>query len=202
MPVSPTIIDLREMEAQSWKNGAGLTREIAIGPMGATFADFDWRISVATIARDAPFSAFHGIDRCIVLLQGHGMQLLSEDGTIDICMDTPYLPFRFAGEVPMKATLIDGACTDFNVMVRRSRWSVDVSGAEGASSIGAASASLVFCAKGGATIDADDTPMTMLREGQAALWPSSAPSREVRAQYAGTRLLLVQLHALRQDVAS
>jgi len=90
MPVSPTIIDLRETTVQPWKNGAGLTREIAVGPVDANFADFDWRISVAEIARDAPFSAFPGIDRCIVLLQGRGMQLRSEDGAIDMRLNTPF----------------------------------------------------------------------------------------------------------------
>ncbi|HEY9239438.1 MAG TPA: HutD family protein, partial [Burkholderiaceae bacterium] len=55
MSGSPARIDLREIAPQAWKNGAGLTREIAFGGPGA--ADFDWRISVAEVARDAPFSA-------------------------------------------------------------------------------------------------------------------------------------------------
>lgn len=200
--MSPTIIDLRETAAQPWKNGAGLTREMAIGPIDASFADFDWRISVAEITRDAPFSAFPGIDRCIVLLQGRGMQLSSEDGAIDIRLDTPFNPFRFAGEVPMRAALIDGGCTDFNVMVRGSKWRADVSEAAGASSIEPATASFVYCARGGATIDTDAMPTTILREGQGALWRCGAPSRKARAQTADTRLLLVQLHALCQDAVS
>lgn len=199
MDLSPTVIDLRETAAQPWKNGAGLTREIAIGPVDATFADFDWRISVAEIARDAPFSAFPGIDRCIVLLQGRGMQLCSEDGAIDVRLDTPYEPFRFSGEVPMRASLIEGGCIDFNVMVRRSKWRADVIENSGAGNIELAPASFVYCVRGGVTIYADAMPTTNLREGQGALWRCGAPPRKARAQTVDTRFILVQLHELCQD---
>ena len=66
-------IELRQLAPQRWKNGAGLTREIAVEPRGASVGDVDWRASVAEIAGDAPFSRFPGVDRCIVLLRGAGM---------------------------------------------------------------------------------------------------------------------------------
>lgn len=112
--------DLRTIAPQPWKNGAGLTREIALG--GSSAADFDWRLSVAEVTHDAPFSAFPGIDRCITLLQGAGMRLRADDGSVDHALTSPLVPFRFRGELPLTATLVDGACTDFNVMTRRGRW--------------------------------------------------------------------------------
>jgi environmental stress-induced protein Ves len=63
-------LDLRTLPPQRWKNGAGTTREIAVEPAGAGTDDFDWRLSLAEVDRDAPFSAFPGVDRCIVLLRG------------------------------------------------------------------------------------------------------------------------------------
>ena len=81
-----------------WKNGAGLTRELAISPADASVDDFDWRISVAAIERDAPFSAFPGVDRCIVLLRGAGMRLRSVDGAIDRRLTQAYAPHRFSGD--------------------------------------------------------------------------------------------------------
>jgi len=48
-----------------WKNGGGETVEIAISPQGAGLADFDWRVSMATVASDGPFSVFPGIDRTL-----------------------------------------------------------------------------------------------------------------------------------------
>ena len=85
----PRRFDLRGIAPQPWKNGAGLTREIAFG--GASAADFDWRLSVAEVVRDAPFSAFPGIDRCITLLRGAGMHLRAVDGSMDHALTTPLL---------------------------------------------------------------------------------------------------------------
>src|SRR5512147_1621544 len=58
-----------------WKNGGGRTTEIAAAPRGADLAGFTWRISVAELERDGPFSAFPGVDRTLVLLAGNGMRL-------------------------------------------------------------------------------------------------------------------------------
>lgn len=38
-------------------------------PPGAGMDSFAWRVSVATIARPGPFSAFPGVDRQIMLLE-------------------------------------------------------------------------------------------------------------------------------------
>ncbi|WP_442165592.1 HutD family protein, partial [Rhizobium leguminosarum] len=35
-----------------WKNGKGETVEIAVFPPGASINDFDWSISMATVAED------------------------------------------------------------------------------------------------------------------------------------------------------
>jgi len=124
---APEHLSIAALVPQPWKNGAGLTREIAVGPRGAGHADFDWRISLAEVGADAPFSAFPGIDRCITLLSGAGMRLASLDGSIDHRLDQPLLPFCFPGELALNATLFDGACSDFNVMTRRGAWTAEVS---------------------------------------------------------------------------
>lgn len=61
--------------AAVWKNGGGVTREIAVFPEGAGMDDFVWRASLAEVAADGPFSAFPGIDRTITLAEGAGMDL-------------------------------------------------------------------------------------------------------------------------------
>src|SRR6185369_11614525 len=67
-----------------WKNGGGRTIEIAVHPVGATLDAFQWRVSIADIERDGPFSRFPGIDRTIVLLEGAGMHLRSASRDIDL----------------------------------------------------------------------------------------------------------------------
>ena len=61
------LIPYAGLESAPWKNGGGSTTEIAIAPPGAGLDDFDWRISLATISEDGPFSVFPGIDRTLIL---------------------------------------------------------------------------------------------------------------------------------------
>ena len=111
-------IDVGAIAPQRWKNGAGLTREIALGPAGAGLDDFGWRLSVAELERDAPFSAFPGIDRCIVVIDGAGMALHDAAGA-PVRTLAPLEPWAFEGERALHAHLAHGPCRDFNVMTRR-----------------------------------------------------------------------------------
>jgi environmental stress-induced protein Ves len=141
---------------QPWKNGAGLTREVAVGSRGAN-ADFDWRISLAEVTGDAPFSAFPGIDRCITLLRGAGMRLASSDGSVDHRLDRRLAPFRFSGDLDLNATLFDGACSDFNVMTRRGVWSAEVSVVRAACELADADVQLLLGIAGTWQIDSGAT---------------------------------------------
>lgn len=189
MSRSPQCLDLHAITPQPWRNGAGLTREIAFG--GASSADFDWRISLAEVARDAPFSAFPGVDRCIVLLRGAGMRLRSADGAIDHALTTPLLPFRFAGEAALDATLIDGASSDFNVMTRRGVFRSAVSCERGAAELRGADATLLLCSAGEWRV-ATDEPST-LRPMQALLWRRPFDSLRVEPLGGEAALLVVHL---------
>lgn len=100
-----------------WKNGAGETAQLAAFPAHAGLDDFLWRISIATIAVDSAFSAFPGIDRSILALDGEGCHLHVGDRTH--LLRPGDLPIRFAGEVVAHASLIAGPVSDFNVMTRR-----------------------------------------------------------------------------------
>ena len=128
------------------KNGGGLTEEIATHPEGARLDSFDWRVSVAEVARDGPFSQFPGIDRTITLLEGRGMRL--SDGDRTIVMETPFEPYSFGGEAPIACALVSGPVRDFNAMVRRDRARGTVTVVRAAATIEAADFRLVFAAIG------------------------------------------------------
>jgi environmental stress-induced protein Ves len=111
---------VEDLQATPWKNGGGVTSEIVCQPKGAGIGDFDWRVSIAHIASDGPFSAFPGVDRIITLLSGGGVHLKSSDGDVDHLLNESLLPFAFKGETNINASLLDEDCHDFNVMTRRS----------------------------------------------------------------------------------
>ena len=114
--------DLGQVPATPWKNGGGDTRELACWPPGADMEHFDWRVSVATIARSGPFSRFAGVDRVITLLTGDGVHLRQPETGIDHRLERALQPFAFAGDGGMDCDLLGGASSDFNLMTRRGRW--------------------------------------------------------------------------------
>src|SRR3546814_2378132 len=64
---------------------------------GATAETFRWRISLARIEKDGPFSAFPGITRWITLIEGGGFTLDFSDGSrLDVL--APFVPHRFDGD--------------------------------------------------------------------------------------------------------
>lgn len=103
-----------------WRNDGGWTRDIARdSPLEHGFS---WRISVADVEANGPFSRFDGCDRLLVLLDGVGMDLLcADDGTI-IRLGRSARRARFAGEATIVAQLRDGPTSDLNVIWNRSRF--------------------------------------------------------------------------------
>jgi environmental stress-induced protein Ves len=104
--------------AMPWKNGGGITHELAVFPETAGLEDFGWRLSMAEVASDGPFSSFTGIDRTLALVDGAGIGLDFGAGG-EAVLDTPGAFACFDGGVPVTGRLIDGPLLDFNVMTRR-----------------------------------------------------------------------------------
>ncbi|AYG60975.1 HutD/Ves family protein [Rhizobium jaguaris] len=138
-----------------WKNGGGETVEIAVSPEGAGLAEFDWRVSMATVATDGPFSVFPGIDRTLSILDGEGMTLFIE-GHRPVRLVQESDPLSFPADAPTSATLIDGKITDLNVMTQRGRFthSVQRVSVDGNSEVELkGGTSLVLCHRGDVEID-------------------------------------------------
>lgn len=105
-----------------WNNGGGSTREIFRFPEGD--ADWQWRLSIADIAADGPFSGFPGCERSLTLLAGAGMSLQFADRRCDL--HSPYAACRFAGEETPECVLFNGPTVDFNAIWRRDAVSITV----------------------------------------------------------------------------
>jgi environmental stress-induced protein Ves len=119
-PASLTIVPRSAQPVVPWRNGGGTTREVAAEPRLPRAGDaFAWRLSVARVAADGPFSLFPGVDRTLWLLAGHGMHL-EVDGR-DVRLDQPYARLEFPGEARVHARLLHGPTEDLNLMVDRAR---------------------------------------------------------------------------------
>ena len=113
-----TILRAADRKAVPWKNGGGITREIAAWPPGSGFDDFAWRISMAEVREDGPFSSFPGVERILTVLEG-GLRLTIEGaGVFDLSPGSA--PQAFDGATPASAELTAaGSVLDLNVMTRR-----------------------------------------------------------------------------------
>ena len=115
-PQCSSVLRFGDYRRMRWKNGAGWTSEILRMP---DRDDWDWRLSIAQIDEDAPFSAFPGVERELVLLDGNGLRLRFEDGAVHDLLP-PHGRLRFSGERAAYGELLDGPTRDFNLM-----WKLD-----------------------------------------------------------------------------
>ncbi|MFG2751058.1 HutD/Ves family protein [Streptomyces xanthophaeus] len=115
---APRVLRAADRHGSAWKNGGGVTREIAAWPEGAGTDGFAWRVSLADVAANGPFSGFPGVDRTLTLVEGAGMDLtvVAEPRRVD----ERFVPQDFPGDAPTDCRLLGGPVRNFNVMYRRS----------------------------------------------------------------------------------
>lgn len=115
------ILRAAERVAVPWKNGGGLTREVAVWPPESNFENFDWRVSLAEVHAAGPFSSFPGVDRQMAVLAGRLTLTIEGGESLALSPDSP--PLGFAGETRIVVQATHGMVTDLNVMTRRGRFS-------------------------------------------------------------------------------
>lgn len=103
-----------------WKNGRGVTEELALWPPGCSLErdDFDWRLSKAALDEPGPFSSFPGIERILVVTAGEALVLDHGDAAPRARLRR-LEPYRFSGDWATRAELPAGPVRDFNTLVRR-----------------------------------------------------------------------------------
>lgn len=188
--------DRATLAAAPWKNGGGVTREIACWPQGAGMDDFQWRLSIATIAASGPFSAFPGVDRIIALLDGPGVRLASNDGAIDHALNRPLEPFSFPGEAAIDSTVLGDASSDFNVMTRRSLLRAQLQVPRAAASIEAAAHGMLLAVQGSwHAYAASSGAEHRLEPGQGGWWADENLAWRLAPTCADAALIAVRLYA-------
>lgn len=104
------IIKFSHLETVPWKNGGGVTREIAAS---REHGNINWRLSLADVVSDGPFSRFVGLTRILTVIEGNGISLSSEHSNFEAVLG---IPVTFDGGQVLQSKLIDGPIRDLNVM--------------------------------------------------------------------------------------
>lgn len=104
------IIRFTDLQKTPWKNGGGITREIAIARVGDALT---WRLSIADVGIDGPFSKFEGLRRILTVIEGHGMRLISQDAILHADYA---VPVSFDGALEIQSCLKNGPLRDLNLI--------------------------------------------------------------------------------------
>ena len=104
------IIRFTDLQQAPWKNGGGITREIAAGWVDEEMV---WRLSIADVGVDGPFSKFDGLRRILTVIEGQGMELISP---FEILQADYAVPVNFDGALEIQSRLKDGPLRDLNVI--------------------------------------------------------------------------------------
>lgn len=117
---STELIKKHEYQTMPWKNGKGISSEIAIYPKTAKFPNdpFLWRLSSAKITESGLFSQFPGYDRVLTLVDGNQIDL-SFGTTGDVRILNKGDVIHFSGDIDSGCTLSDSAVTDLNLIFKR-----------------------------------------------------------------------------------
>lgn len=107
------------LPVERWRNGGGVTRTIASGGSG----ECHWRISLAEVERNGPYSRFEGIARQSLVLRGGGVVLREKSTVVTL---EPFEALEYDGDANWNATLIDGPVTALNVMTTKGRYRVSI----------------------------------------------------------------------------
>lgn len=119
------IILRSDLVDRPWRNGGGITREICERHHGTELL---WRLSMADVASDGPFSDFSGLMRVLTVIKGGTMELITPEGRL---MARPRAPVRFDGGLAVRSRLCDGPLTDLNLMFAPNRMAGEVRLIEG-----------------------------------------------------------------------
>ena len=103
-----------EHRAMPWANGLGTSYEVSSDRNAD--GEWTWRVAIAPVVIDGPFSVMPGVDRQLVVINGEGMTL-SIDGEIVEC--PPGRVVRFSGDSVTNAQLVDGPVVDLGLMTVR-----------------------------------------------------------------------------------
>lgn len=115
------IVRFENLVAEPWKNGGGLTRQVT---RVADDRGSGWRLSLAKISRNGPFSFFPGFRRILTLV---GPAPVTFDLPHETLVLKPFATVTFDGSDKVHARLTEGPAHALNIIWRPQGYAACVS---------------------------------------------------------------------------
>jgi uncharacterized protein len=103
-----------DYKVMPWANGRGQTLELVRQNDGN--GNIHFRLSIATVVENGPFSIFPGLTRSLTVIDGPGFDLIGQEKL----RADPMVPVTFSGDSRVSASNVTEPTQDFNVMCCRS----------------------------------------------------------------------------------
>jgi environmental stress-induced protein Ves len=176
------LIRLSEAPASRWRNGGGVTHELAAGPAAA---DWAWRISVAEVAADGPFSDFPGVQRWFAVVRGAGVRLAIDGQAHEVVATSA--PLTFDGAAKVDSRLLSGPTQDLNLMVQRARATGGMTRLAGTQrfTLAADGVLAVYALDAGASLKTSADPAPFAVPPHSLAWATLAAGTEVEVASPG-----------------
>lgn len=149
------VIRFADHKLVPWKNGLGVTRELALESRAD--GGWLWRISIATVERSGPFSDFAGFDRHLMLLSGGEMSLaFAPEAEPAFTRSLRLLePIAFDGAWPCVSTVEGAPLTDFNLVTAQGHAAgrMEVRAVDGAVQLGGSGVRVFYAVRGTLTVE-------------------------------------------------
>jgi hypothetical protein len=160
------IFRAQDYKETPWKNGGGITREIVLKEDEDGFL---WRLSIADVRSDGPFSSFPGRHRILTVVSGFGMRLKDRQ-TGSVIDALPQKPIDFRGDQGIDSELLAGPIQDFNVMFDPLRVKAEVRVVRDDTALAPPDGlNALYCLSGAAMLDQQS-----LAVGETAVWETGA----------------------------
>lgn len=148
------ILTSADYQTSLWKNGGGITHEIARDVAGDAWS---WRISIAEVASDGPFSLFEGKSRILTVIEGEGVDLFSPIGVLEALYCQPV---NFSGDLEITSKMVAGPIRDLNLIFDATQISATVQVFTGPDHIAAHAVTVGFlCLSGPVLVDGQAMPV-------------------------------------------
>lgn len=172
------IVRAAAMPEGRWRNGLGVSWDIAAEPVGGD--DFGWRFAIARIDGDVPFSHYARVDRVFTLIGGRGLMLtIGGLGKIDV--SELLVPVRFPGDAETFCEVKEGPCRALNLFLARGRWAAEVAVVPGETKMDHAGPVLVFAPEGPVICNGERLETGDAAVASGALRIDSGAARHYRA---------------------